>query len=44
MRNYSFRIFHVGIIAFIGFVIIGCGYKAAPTYVDENQVVEKKVK
>jgi len=37
MRNYSFRIFHVLIIAFIGFTIAGCGYKDNPTYVDSTK-------
>lgn len=36
MRNYSFRVFHVLIIAFIGFGIMGCGYKGPPQYIDTS--------
>jgi len=37
MRNYSFRIFHILIIAFIGFGILGCGYKGPPKYEDTSK-------
>ncbi len=37
MRNYSIRVFHVLIIAFIVSVFAGCGYKGAPQYKDNQK-------
>ncbi|MBV5277607.1 MAG: hypothetical protein J0647_00900 [Campylobacteraceae bacterium] len=42
MRYYTFRIFHTLIIAFLGFSILGCGYKGDPVYKDSPTKKEKK--
>ncbi len=42
MGNYTFRIFHVLIIACLGLSLFGCGYKGDPVYKDANTTTPAK--
>ena len=36
MGKYIVNVFHIGIVTSFLLVFIGCGYKSAPTYLDDN--------
>jgi len=44
MRYYTFSIFHVLIIACLGFTLLGCGYKGPPVYKDKDAQTQTPTK